>query len=110
MVGAEFVVARQVGSKAVQGAAARFVATRVAGMAIGAAVPVIGWVLLGVGIAATVGAALLEPTKLEAWARQTPFGKGPDDKKFKALDEQNKALNEALGLAAQPTPAEDKAA
>jgi hypothetical protein len=105
IVGAEFIVARQVGSKAVQGAAARFVATRVAGMAVGAAVPVIGWVLLGVGIAATVGAALLEPTQLEAWARQTPFGKGPDGKKFKTLEEQKKALDDVLGLAAQPTEA-----
>lgn len=103
LVGAEFIVARQVGGKAVQQAAGRFVATRVAGVALGSMVPVVGWVLLGVGIAASVGAALLEPTKLEAWARQTPFGKGPEGQKFKTQDEQNKALYEALGLAAKAT-------
>ena len=69
-----------------------------------------GWALLGIGIVTSVGAALLEPTKLEAWAQQTPFGKGPIDKKFKTLKEQNEALNEALGLAAQVEPAAAQAA
>ena len=109
LVGAEFIVARQIGSAALQQAAARFVATRVAGVAIGAAVPVVGWVFLGVGIAATVGASILEPTKLEAWARKTPFGNGPADQKFKTLEAQNNALNEALNLAAQPAPTKAEA-
>lgn len=99
--GLEYLVARQIGGLAVQ---------RIAGVAAGAWVPVAGWVLLGVGIVASVGAALLEPTQIETWARQTPFGKGPDDKKFKALDEQSKALDTALGLAAAPVAAEAHAA
>jgi hypothetical protein len=110
LAGAEFIVARQLGSKALQQTAGRFVASRVAGVAVAAAVPVAGWVLLGVGIVASVGAALMEPTKLEAWARQTPFGKGPDGQKFKTLDEQNKALDKALDLAAQPPAVEAKSA
>jgi hypothetical protein len=81
-----------------------------AGVAAGGWIPVAGWVLLGVGVVATVGAALLEPTKLEAWARQTPFGKGPSEQKFKTLDEQNKALYVALDLAAAPVITETKAA
>ena len=101
LISAEFIVERQVGNAAVQQAAKRFVATRVAGVALGSAVPVVGWVLLGVGIVASVGAAAMEPTKLEAWARQTPFGKVPDEQKHKTLDEQSKALNGALGLASK---------
>lgn len=102
LVVGEFIVDRQISSIAAQQAAKRFVATRVAGVALGTAVPVVGWILLGVGIVTTVGAALMEPTKLEAWARQTPFGKGPDGQKYKTLDEQNKTLREALGLASEP--------
>jgi hypothetical protein len=71
---------------------------------------VAGWVLLGVGIVASVGAALLEPTKLEEWARQTPFGNGPEGAKFKTIDEQNKALDQALGLAAEPEAKETRVA
>jgi hypothetical protein len=63
-----------------------------------------------VGIVASVGAALMEPTKLEAWARQTPFGKGPDGQKFKTLDEQNNALNTALAVATQAPAAKAKSA
>lgn len=107
---AQFIVERQIGSAAVQHAAKRFVATRVAGMALGAAVPVVGWALLGIGIVASVGAALMEPTRLEAWARQTPFGKGPEEQKFKTLEEQEKALYEAMGLTATPESQEDRAA
>jgi hypothetical protein len=110
LFGAEFVVKRQLGSAAVQQAAGRFVAARVGGVAVGAAVPVAGWVLLALGIVASVGAALLEPTELEAWARQTPFGKGPNGQKFKTLEEQDKGLYKALDLAAQVTPTEVKAA
>lgn len=107
--GAEYIVKHQIGSTAVQQAAGRFVATRVAGIAVSAAIPVVGWVLLGAGIVASVGAALLEPTQLEAWARQTPFGNGPEGIKFKTIEEQNNALNQALGLA-QTADAEAKAA
>lgn len=110
LAASEFIVARQIGSRAVQQAAGRFLASRVAGVAVAATVPVAGWVLLGVGIVASVGAALMEPTKLEGWARQTPFGKGPAGQKFKTLDEQNKALNTALDLAAQPPALEAKSA
>lgn len=110
LAGAEFIVARELGSKALQQAAFRFGASRVAGVAVAAAVPVAGWVLLGVGVVASVGAALLEPTKLEAWARQTPFGKGPDGQKFKTLDEQNNALNTALAVATQAPAAKAKSA
>ena len=110
LVGAEYLVAEKIGSKAVQQVAGRFVAARVGGMAVGAMVPVAGWVLLGVGIVGTVGAAVLEPTKLEAWARKTPFGSGPGGQKFKTLEEQNKALNEALEIASQSEPTQAKAA
>jgi hypothetical protein len=48
----------------------------------------------------------MDPTKLEAWARQTPFGKGPGGQKFNTLNEQNKALYEALGLASRPVAQE----
>lgn len=99
LTSAQFIVERQVGTVAVQQAAQRFAATRVASVALGTAVPVVGWVLLGVGIVASVGAALLEPTRLEGWARQTPFGKGPVGHKFKTLEQQETALYEALGLA-----------
>jgi len=107
---AQFIVERQIGTAAVQQAAKRFVATRVAGIALGSAVPVVGWVLLGVGIVASVGAALMEPTRLEAWARQTPFGKGPEGQKFKTQAEQEKALYEALGLAVKYDTQEAQAA
>ncbi|TBO27692.1 hypothetical protein EYS42_16430 [Aquabacterium lacunae] len=93
-----------------QQATKRFVATRVAGVALGTAVPVVGWVLLGVGIVASVGAALMEPTRLEAWARQTPFGKGPEGQKFKTQAEQEKALYEALGLEVKSDTQEEQAA
>lgn len=99
--GLNYLAARQIGGLVVQ---------RLAGVAAGAWVPFAGWVLLGVGVVASVGAALLEPTQIEAWARQTPFGRGPDDKKFKTLGEQSKALYTALGLAAAPASAETKAA
>jgi hypothetical protein len=75
-----------------------------AGVTIAAAIPVAGWALLGLGIVTSVGATLMEPTKLEQWARQTPFGKGPEGAKFKTVDEQNKALTEALGLAQTAEP------
>ena len=107
---AQFIVERQIGNVAVQQTAKRFVATRVAGIALGTAVPVVGWVLLGVGIVASVGAALLEPTRLEAWARQTPFGKGPEGQKFKTLEEQDKALYEALELSVKSDTQEAQAA
>ena len=107
-----YLAARQVGGKVVRAAALRLTA----GVAAGGWIPVAGWALLGIGIGigigivTSVGAALLEPTNLEAWAQQTPFGKGPVDKKFKTLKEQNEALNEALGLAAQVDPAAAQAA
>lgn len=120
LVGAEFIVERQIGNVALQatakgltqkkvgemfaGRAATFVGPRMAGIAIAAAIPVAGWGLLGVGIVASVGAALMEPTKLEQWARKTPFGKGPEGAKFKTVEEQNKALTEALGLAQTVEP------
>lgn len=104
--GLTYLAARQVGGKVIQAAATRLAV----GVAAGGWIPVAGWVLLGVGIVASVGAALLEPTQLEAWARQTPFGKGPGGQKFKTLDEQNRALNEALGLAAQSETPGAKAA
>jgi hypothetical protein len=98
--GLSYMAARHIGGKAVQGAAMRLAA----GVAAGGWIPVAGWVMLGVGIVASVGAALLEPTKIEAWARQTPFGKGPADKKFPTLDAQNEDFNKAMGLAAEPGP------
>ncbi len=117
---AEFIVDRQIGSAALQatakglaekkvgellgGRAATFVGQRAAGVTLAVAIPVAGWVLLGAGIVASVVAALMEPTKLEQWARQTPFGKGPVGAKFKTVDEQDKALNEALGLAQTSAP------
>jgi len=52
----------------------------------------------------------LEPTKLEAQARQTPFGKGPEAQKFKALSDQEKTLYEALRISAQPAINEAQAA
>ena len=104
--GLNYMAARQVGGRVVQTAATRLAA----GVAAGGWIPVAGWVLLGAGIVASVGAALLEPTQLEAWALQTPFGKGPDGQKFKTLDEQNNALNKALDLAAQPQTTGAKAA
>lgn len=104
--GLNYLAARQIGGKMVQGAAVRLAA----GVAAGGWVPIAGWVLLGVGIAASVGAAILEPTPLEAWARQTPFGKGPGGQKFKTVEEQNKALNETLGLSAQSEITEARAA
>ncbi|HRH18267.1 MAG TPA: hypothetical protein PLS22_12515 [Aquabacterium sp.] len=104
--GLNYMAARQVGGRLIQTAATRLAV----GVAAGGWIPVAGWVLLGAGMAASVGAALLEPTQLEAWARQTPFGKGLDGQKFKTLDEQNNALNKALGLAAQPETTGAKAA
>lgn len=101
-----YLAARNVGGRMVQGAATRMAAATIAG----AWIPVAGWVLLGVGIVTSVGAALLEPTRLEAWARQTPFGKGPEGQKFKTLEEQDKALYEALGLASEPATKEAQAA
>lgn len=101
-----YLAARNVGGRIIQGAATRMAAATVAG----AWIPVAGWVLLGAGIVASVGAALLEPTQLEAWARQTPFGKGPEGQKFKTLEEQDKALYEALRLASEPATKEAQAA
>lgn len=101
-----YLAARNIGGRIVQGAATRMAAATVAG----AWIPVAGWVLLGAGIVASVGAALLEPTRLEAWARQTPFGKGPDGQKFKTLEEQEKALYEALRRAVEPATKEAQAA
>ena len=87
-------------------AAARLAAATITG----GWIPVAGWVLLGLGMAASLGAAVLEPTKLEDWARRTPFGNGPDDKKFKTQGEQQKALHEALGLVVQPDAQEPQSA
>ncbi|TBO27689.1 hypothetical protein EYS42_16415 [Aquabacterium lacunae] len=101
-----YLAARSVGGRVVQGAATRMAAATVAG----AWIPVAGWVLLGVGIVTSVSAALLEPTQVEAWARQTPFGKGPEGQKFMTLKEQDKALYEALGLASESTTKEAQAA
>lgn len=61
-------------------------------------------------LVAPVDSALLEPTKLEAQARQTPFGKGPEAQKFKALSDQEKTLYEALRISAQPAINEAQAA
>jgi hypothetical protein len=104
--GLNFLAARNIGGRVIQGAATRMLAATAAG----AWIPVAGWVLLGAGIVASVGAALLEPTKLEEWARKTPFGNGPDGTKFKTIDEQNKALDQALGLAAEPKPKDTRLA
>lgn len=104
--GLTFLAARHIGGQVIKSAATRLAAATAAG----AWIPVAGWVLLGVGIVASVGAALLEPTKLEQWARQTPFGNGPEGAKFKTIDEQNKALDIALGLAAEPEPKETRVA
>ena len=107
--GAEFIIERQI-AKPFRRQRGRFVATRVAGVAVAGAVPVVGWVLLGMGIAASVGAALMEPPNSKLGARQTPFGKGPDGQKFQDLDEQNNALNKVLNVAAQAPAAEAKSA
>ena len=104
--GLSYLAARNIGGRFVQGAATRMTAATVAG----AWIPVAGWVLLGVGITASVGAALLEPTKLEAWARRTPFGKSPEAQKFKTLSDQEKTLYEALRISAQPAINEAQAA
>jgi hypothetical protein len=61
-----------------------------------------GWVLLGLGVGSSVYAAILDPTPLQAWARQTPFGNGPESQKFKTLKEQEAALLKALGVADTP--------
>lgn len=104
--GLSFLAARNIGGRVIQSTATRMTAATVAG----AWIPVAGWVLLGIGITASVGAALLEPTKLEAWARRTPFGKGPEAQKFKTLSDQEKTLYEALRISAQPAINEAQAA
>jgi hypothetical protein len=68
-------------------------------LVLGFSVPVIGWGLLAIGVGSTVWAAVLEPSELEAWARQTPFGLGPDKDKFKNMDALNSGLQQALGQA-----------
>jgi hypothetical protein len=62
----------------------------------------VGWVLLSLGVGSSVYAAILDPTPLQAWARQTPFGNGPEKQKFKTLKEQEAALLKALGVAETP--------
>ncbi len=104
--GLSFLAARNIGGRVIQSAATRMTAATVAG----AWIPVAGWVLLGIGITASVGAALLEPTKLEAWARRTPFGKGPEAQKFKTLSDQEETLYEALRISAQSATREAQAA
>jgi hypothetical protein len=86
----------------ITGAAARgiaFYVGRFVGMSL---VPGVGWALLGVSVGSTVVAAILDPTPLEAWARQTPFGYAPKNLKFKTLQEQEAALLKALGVAETP--------
>jgi hypothetical protein len=101
-----YLAARNFGGKVIQGVATRMVAATAAG----AWIPVAGWVLLGAGVTTSVVAALMEPTRLEGWARQTPFGRGPDAHKFKTLVDQEKALYDALERAAEPTLQEARAA
>jgi hypothetical protein len=72
---------------------------RVVGMSF---VPGVGWALLIGQVGFTVVAAILDPTPLEAWARQTPFGYAPKNLKFKTLKEQEAALLKALGVAETP--------
>ena len=114
-VTAEFVVARQIGNATVQ-QLARTVATRVGtgavaqaaaeagAVTLGAAIGTTGLVLLALGILASLGAAVAQPTALEAWARKTPFGNGPAEDKFPIgdIDLQQRKLYEALGLAFAP--------
>jgi hypothetical protein len=95
--GAQVLVIRGLG-----GAFVRGIATRVGAVAGAAWVPGLGWALLAVSVGSTVVAAILDPTPLEAWARQTPFGKGPEDQKFKTLQAQEAALLKALGVADTP--------
>ena len=85
---------------------AALVGQRLAQTALLSALPVAGWALLAIGVGATLGAMVLEPSELEAWARQTPFGAGPDKDKFKDLDALFGALQQALGQAQEAnTPA-----
>jgi hypothetical protein len=112
-VAAEFIVARQVGSAAVQRVATQ-VATRVgtgvvaeaaavAGAATFAgAVATTGVILLGLGIIFQIGAAIIEPSELQKWARRTYFGHGPN--KFAQPDwkAEHEGLLTALGVAVKP--------
>jgi hypothetical protein len=98
--GAQVLVIRGVGGAI--GTAARTVAFyvgRFVGMSL---VPGVGWALLVGQVGVTVVAAILDPTPLEAWARQTPFGYAPKNLKFKTLKEQEAALLKALGVAETP--------
>jgi hypothetical protein len=98
--GAQVLVIRGVGG--FTGAAARGIAFHVGRFVGMSLVPGVGWALLGVSVVSTVGAAILDPTPLEAWARQTPFGYAPKNLKFKTLQEQEAALLKALGVAETP--------
>jgi hypothetical protein len=110
--GAKALAMRNIGGQAV-----RTVATRAGAVAaaqvLGLSVPIIGWGLLALGVGTTVWAAVLEPSELEAWARQTPFGQGPDNGKFKSTEAMHSGLQKALGQASEavselPAPANQK--
>ncbi|WP_090137945.1 hypothetical protein [Limnohabitans sp. DM1] len=98
--GSNLLVMRGIGGQAV-----RTVATRAGAIAaaqvLGLSVPVIGWGLLALGVGTTVWAAVLDPSELEAWARQTPYGEGPDQDKFKSTAAMHSRLQQALGLASE---------
>ncbi|WP_090137949.1 T6SS effector BTH_I2691 family protein [Limnohabitans sp. DM1] len=98
--GSNLLVMRGIGGQAV-----RTVATRTGAVAaaqvLGLSVPVIGWGLLGIGVGATVWAAVVDPSELEAWARQTPFGEGPEKDKFKSIETMHSGLQQALGRASE---------
>lgn len=98
-IGADWIVARQLGGAAAQ-QAARAIALRIGaeGTATFLGISLSGWglVLLGVGMVAQVGAIALTPTALEKWAKRSYFGKGGD--KFPKGDwkTEHEALMEAI--------------
>jgi hypothetical protein len=74
---AEWIVARQMGSIAVQRAAAT-AAARMAAPMLGLSLTGWGLVLLGAGIIFQVGAVILTPTPLQKWVSRSYFGTGDD--------------------------------
>lgn len=96
--GADVLVMRRIGGEVVKNVAKRAAAIAMAEV-MGVTVPVVGWGLLALGVGSTIWAAVLEPSMLEAWARQTPFGAAPQQEKFKGLKEMQSALMLALARA-----------
>lgn len=101
--GLKVLVLRGIGGKSVETFAER-VAAFVGARVLGLSVPVVGWGLLAIGVGSTVWAAAVEPSQLESWARQTPFGLGPSKEKFSDTTAMYQALQAAVAHAPE-TPA-----